>query len=142
MPDGGPALTEASVRGLLIAALVIGLVLRVVGWNHGHPGAVAWIGGILMLFGIAGLIMLQFMVERARMTRPSFYFNPNWKYGLLLLCIVTLSVQGLVKPAGAIATLNVALFWAALITLVVQTVGRWIQRRRGVGQSKPTHSIP
>ncbi len=138
---GQPIWTESTVRWLLFGVLGIGLVLRIVGWNHGHPGVAAWIGGIAMLVSIAGFIVLQFFVERAKRKGPSFYFNPYWKYGLILLCIVTFSIQGLARPTGIASTLNVALFWIALLTLFVQAVGRWMQRRHGDGSGRPTRPV-
>lgn len=128
---GDRVLTNATLRGLLIGAGVVGLVLRMVAWDPGHEGVVAWIGGGMLVISIAGLIWLQFLKERAaRSDRDSFYFNPYWRYGLLLMCIAALVIQGLAKPEGAASTLNVAVFWLALITLVVQTTGRCILRRR------------
>jgi hypothetical protein len=54
-----------------------------------------------------------------------------------VLCIATLTIQGLAKPEGAASTINVGVFWAALIALIVQTVGRWFGRRRGLGRGAP-----
>lgn len=130
--------TETTLRGLLLGTLVVGVVLRVVGWSPGHAGVVTWIGGTMMLVSFAGLLLLQFIVERARARNPSFYFNPNWKYGLVLLFIVSLTIQGLVRPHGVMGGLNVTVFWLSLILLLVQTVGRWISRWRGKGSGATT----
>lgn len=124
-------LTKAAVRGLLIGAGTVGLVLRIVAWDPGNEGVVAWIGGIMLIISIAGLICLQFLKEKAaRSSHPSFYFDPFWRYGLLLTCIVVLVIQGLATPEGAARTINAAAFWIAFMTLVVQTFGRWIVRWR------------
>lgn len=134
---GERVLTASALRGLLLAGLGFGLLLRIVGWDDGHEGVVAWIGGIMMLASIVGLIILGFVKERARASDSSFYFNPNWKYGLLVICIATITIQSLVSPEGAASSLNVWLFVLALIGLVVQTVGRCIRHRRFAGLGAP-----
>lgn len=134
---GEPVLTEPTVRGLLLGALVLGFVLRVVGWDAGDEGVLAWAGGILMVIAICGLIALQFRRERTRWRRRSFYFDPYWKYGLLLVCLATLTIQALTEAEGGLSTLYAGLFWIALIALIVQTVGRWVLRRRGNGAGTP-----
>lgn len=130
---GEQVLTEQTVRGLLLGALVVGLVLRIVGWDSGDEGVVAWVGGILMIIAICGLIALQFLRERANWVRSSFYFDPRWKYGLLLVCLVALTIPLFTGLEGTVFRLCAAFFWVALIVLAVQTGGRWVLRLRGAG---------
>lgn len=134
---GERVLTEPTVRGLLLGALVVGLVLRVIGWDSGEEGVIAWVGGILMIIAICGLIALQFLRERTSWRRRSFYFDPYWKYGLLLIILGTLTLQALTGAEGGLSTLYAALFWIALIALIVQAIGRWFLRRRGDGAGTP-----
>lgn len=132
---GERVLTEPTVRGLLLGALVVGLVLRVVGWDSGEEGIVAWVGGILMIIAICGLVALQFLRERASWVRGSFYFDPRWKYGLLLICLVALTIPLFTGLEGTVFRLCAAFFWIALIGLAIQAGGRWILRLRGDGAS-------
>lgn len=132
MKRGDRVFTEATLRGLLLSTAVLGLVIRLIAWDPGNEGVLAWIGGVVLVVSILGLVTLQFLKERAARSKKgeSFYFNPYWKYGLLFMCLATLAIQGAARPEGAPSTLNISLFWIALIALVVQGIGRLILRRR------------
>jgi hypothetical protein len=79
---GAPVFTQKTVLGLLLATAVVGLALRIVAWDPGREGIVAWIGGIMLILSIVCLIVFQFLVERgARSGRESFYFNPPGSTG-------------------------------------------------------------
>jgi hypothetical protein len=132
---GEPVLTARPVRGALLGSFVLGLVLRIVGWDDGSEGVVAWAGGILILVSLAGLVLLSYLREREVTRNTSFYFNPDWKYGLVLVCVITISIQSLVQPEGAASSLNVWAFVVALFALIVQTVGKWFMTRRGASHS-------
>lgn len=139
LKTGEPVLTESALRTLLLAAAAVGLVIRVIAWDPGSEGVAAWAGGLLVVVSIAGLLVLQFRRERAAIgSHPSFYFSPYWKYGLLVLCIASLAVQGAVRPEGAVSTGNVGIFWLSLIALIVQSIGRWARRRRDRRSCAPT----
>lgn len=124
-------MTWATLRSLLLAALAFGIVARVVGWDHGDEGVLAWVGGIFIIVSFCALIVLQFLKERVTWRRSSFFFDPYWKYGLLAIALVTLVIQAVVGLEGGLLTFAAALFWLALILLMVQLAGRWIQRWRG-----------
>jgi Ca2+/Na+ antiporter len=137
---GEQVLTKATVRGVLIATAVLGLLLRVIAWDPGNEGVVAWVGGIVLVVSVGGLIWLQLLREREawRPTRDVFYFNPYWRYALLLGCVVTLCIQGVAKPEGIASSLNLAVFWLSLMALIGQSIGRVVLRRRGHGPGAPT----
>ncbi|HEU5062009.1 MAG TPA: hypothetical protein VFT79_02510 [Solirubrobacterales bacterium] len=123
------------MRKLLLGALVVGFAARISEW--GDEGIVAWIGGILMIVAVVGLMVSQFLRDRRRWARESFYFDPYWKWGLVALLLATLLAQGVTGAEPPLSSFLAALFWIALITLVVQTLGRWILRWRHRGPSRP-----
>jgi phosphatidylglycerophosphate synthase len=123
------------MRKLLFGALVVGFAVRVSEW--GDEGVVAWIGGILMIAAALGLMTSQFLRDRRRWKRKSFYFDPYWKWGLASLLLTTLLVQGITGAEPPLSNVLAALFWIALIVLVVQAIGRWISRWRHRRQLRP-----
>jgi hypothetical protein len=132
---GERVFTHSTIRGLLAAGLIAGFLLRFVVGGDDPGGVVAWAGGIIGALTLGGLLLLGFLRARARAKNPSFYFDPNWTYGLVLVCIAALVAGGVVGSNGTLTGVAILVFWLALIALVVQTVGRriLILRRRGPG---------
>lgn len=115
---------------LLLAMLGLGLALRLIAWDPGNEGIVAWIGGIMLVVSLVGLFILGLLSERSvRVNKESFTTSPYWKYGLIFVCAATLTFQGIARPEGAVSTVNVWLFLIALIGITVQGVGRWRLRK-------------
>lgn len=116
---------EQSVKLMLLIGLGVGLVFRATTWGLGDQTILGWIGTGLVGASFAGLIACAARREvRLQGVSSSFYFNPLWKYGLLVICITTLFVQGAVTPSGVLSSFNVALFLLSLVALITQTVGR------------------
>lgn len=128
---GERLLTQDALKSLFILCLVAGLVLRFVAWDPGNEGPVAWAGGLLVVASVLGLVVLQFIKDRAdRRQGPSFFFDPYWKYGLPAILMATIAIQGSVGLEGELLTLLAVIFWGALVGLIVQVVGRWMLRWR------------
>jgi len=118
--------TSSVVSSLLVFALIGGFLLRFVVGGDEPGGVVAWTGGAIGVLAIAGLVVLGFLRERARAKNPSFYFDPNWKYGLISVCFAAMVVFAVTDAEGVAASASVLFFWLALILLAIQTAGRWI----------------
>lgn len=129
-------MTKPAVRKLLILVLIVGLAIRFAGMRGGE-GVVAWVGGILMIVAFCGLIASQFLRDRGRWTRESFFFDSYWKWGLVLTMLATLLVQGITGAETPFSSILAGLFWVALFAFVVQTIGRWVSRWRHRGASRP-----
>lgn len=126
MRRGEGFFTSSTVGALLLVALIGGFMLRFILGGDEPDGPVAWAGGIIGAIALAGLFVLGYSRERGRESnRSSFFFSPNWKYGLLLICVVAMAVFS-VSGSGE----SVLVFWLSAVVLVVQTVGRWIVNLR------------
>lgn len=121
-------LTEASVRTILFGLLVAGLICRVSTWGSGRQGAIGWTGVALIGIAIVGLGALY--LRHARLDHRTLwsYRSPYIRAALMFLCLVSLIVLGAAQPTGVFGGVLAAIFWLALLALLIQLVGGRFRR--------------
>jgi hypothetical protein len=127
---GDQIFTESRVKQVVISVLTLGIACRVITWGSGEQGVVGWTGAVLVCFSIAALGVLYVRRAHAVRTEGLSYWHPYWTALLLAAWIASLVALGATRPTGTIGGILVGLFWLSLVALVVQVLGRRVQRRQ------------
>jgi len=126
--QGEQVFTETSVRTILLGLLLAGLICRVFTWGSGKQGVVGWTGVALISMAIVGLGVLYLRQTRPEPNSLWSYRSPYIRAALVFTCVASLIVLGAAQPAGALGGVLVAIFWLALLALLIQIVGSRFRR--------------